>query len=212
MAFIPAPEFTVRINWQGTVDGELFVNVMYASLDAYPASPAEWVTLANDLFDAYKFAWLDEATASFALREEVILTGCTVRDVHVEHGAEGFSTNAPFPGAISAGSLLPNEVSLCISWHTGVSGRSFRGRMYLPGISSAVLADANHIATDQVTAANLSATHFLEQIAGALEAPTPVIASYQADLAPRALAVVTPIINGGANSRLDSQRRRMPRL
>jgi len=34
----------------------------------------------------------------------------------------------------SAAAPLPPQNAICLSWHTGRAGRSYRGRTYLPGI------------------------------------------------------------------------------
>ncbi len=44
----------------------------------------------------------------------------------------GVSTHAPLVGT-AASTYLPNQIAMCVSLLTGASGRSYRGRMFLPG-------------------------------------------------------------------------------
>lgn len=74
----------------------------------------------------------------------------------------GLSTAPSLPGGNAVGIQGPNQISTVVSLLTGQAGRSFRGRMYLPGL------DRNHqpsglYALDYATAiANVMATKFTD--------------------------------------------------
>lgn len=111
-------------------------------------------------------------------------------------------------GAVSASSL-PNNVAYSVSKFTGLRGRSFRGRLFLPGIPENVRETPS-----TVTAAYRSniATAFDGLLAHMIsEGFPPVVVSRFTDNAPRTTGLATPVIQlAPVDSVLDSQRRRLP--
>jgi hypothetical protein len=94
-----------------------------------------------------------------------------------------------------------------MSWRTGFSGRSFRGRTFYAGIANTEVSD-NLIST--TLAANLLAdatTLLNDLIAGGHNL---VVFSQYADGAPRVTGVGTPINQAIIDNRIDTQRRRLP--
>lgn len=116
------------------------------------------------------------------------------------------------PGLVVGGQVGPceaNNVAFCLSLRTAYRGRSFRGRVYLPGISTNILADTNHVSPEF---AGLAQEQLYEAFVSlAPEGFTPIVASFRFGGAPRAAGVGTEVINVIATDTvLDSMRRRLP--
>jgi hypothetical protein len=216
MAFIPAPEDTMRVTFIGSLRGQEVVNVMHGHQDV-GGGVVITASLANDFFNAYKAAFVDNPNASrLELSSQYLLSQCVVTDVTVDGGATATSTLAPVAG-VTSGASLPNEVALVVSLRTGLAGRSNRGRFYLGGISVGATdsSDYNRLTTLYTGYANSSAGDFLTAFnATGIDL---VVASYYSGVdanghpIPRAEAVVNPVTSLFVNQRFDSQRRRMPR-
>lgn len=125
----------IVLNWQ-TVFGPA-VNVMHVE------DPGVGTTLTGiaQLFEtAYSDFILSTATGASAPVANYLHTGCDLLSIDAIDwsqidGAAGSVT--PDPAIDGAGSQPePGQISIVISWKTGFSGRSKRGRTYLPGIST----------------------------------------------------------------------------
>lgn len=111
-------------------------------------------------------------------------------------------------GALT-GQKMPNEVSFAISLRTGLTGRSARGRMFVPTVAASQLLDSNHITTavaddwvDALEAVNVAALVSEWQL---------VVVSRFTLGAPRAVGVVNPVVTIlYTDTLLDSQRNRKP--
>src|SRR5690242_19324599 len=129
MTFIPAPAYSFRVVWELSLRSQLCICTCHVYTDTPLVSGA---ADANDLFDAFAVSWLN-SSAHFNLSEDVMLNRCILQSVTAEDDPSWVSTNSPQSGAASS-HALPNEVALVVSEHTGLGGRSHRGRFYLPGI------------------------------------------------------------------------------
>lgn len=116
---------------------------------------------------------------------------------------------APTVGAV-AGTFMPNNVTVAISLRTGLSGRSFRGRVYHCGLAS------SYILNNSIQPSLLPniLTGYRNLILPAGNVPTAgfelVVLSYYANKAVRAAPVPTPVTAMQSDGILDSQRRRLP--
>jgi hypothetical protein len=123
------------------------------------------------------------------------------------------SVTPPTSGG-NAGEAAPNNVTYTISFRTGLTGRSFRGRNYVPGIPNDQIL-ANTIDPDFRTGV-LSFYDQLLALADLREVDWVVVSRYSGvdgsgDPIPRVAGVTTPIISvGTADFTVDSQRRRLP--
>jgi hypothetical protein len=70
------------------------------------------------------------------------LVRVSIRDVNSANQALITSTGPGLVGT-GTGNALPNEVALVITEHTALAGRANRGRMYIPGWSTAAVAADN---------------------------------------------------------------------
>lgn len=101
----------------------------------------------------------------------------------------------------------PNNVSLAVSFRTGIPGRSFRGRSYIIGIPA-----------DQINENEVSGT-FLANMITAYEALAPIMGTMWSHAvlskftggAPRVSGVASPVLSYlFSDNIIDSQRRRLP--
>lgn len=107
----------------------------------------------------------------------------------------------------ATGSILPNNVALVCTFYTANRGRSYRGRCFLPGLST-----GNQIAGTQVsstTAANVAiAFAAFNGYLGTISGIHSVLSRFTGGL-PRVTGVATPVTAYAANQAFDSQRRRL---
>lgn len=93
-------------------------------------------TLTNSVGTAVKAALNSSGLAAY-LATAVALASIGLRDIRTANTAEFIDTGGGVAGS-GAGDLLPPQVALCITERTAFAGRSFRGRVYLPGFNEAV--------------------------------------------------------------------------
>lgn len=119
-----------------------------------------------------------------------------------------FVPSSPVLGSVTAASL-PNNVAYCISKYTGLRGRSFRGRMFIPGIPENARTTASHVdPAFRVSIATGCASLLGGMISGGF--PPVVVSRFTAGAA-RATGIATPITQlAPVDDVLDSQRRRLP--
>lgn len=91
--------------------------------------------LANSIATAIKTA-LTSSGLGAALSSTVALANVGLRDIRSANTAEFVDTGGAVAGTGSA-DFLPPQTSFCITLRTAFAGRSFRGRVYLPGFAEA---------------------------------------------------------------------------
>jgi len=200
MPFIPAPN-VAQVEAVFQVDGQIVENVLEFQ--------------GTDLSETSLLALLDAVNA--AIRTQVLpLLSSTLQLLRVvgqiidaADGLVAISTaSLPAAGSNSA-TNLPSNVTFCISKRTGLAGRSFRGRNYIPGIPENVRSSPNSLLTTYVT--SLVAAWETVNLAAVDDGWVPVVVSRFSGGAPRTVAVVTPATAFIAvDNTLDSQRRRLP--
>lgn len=199
MAFIPASQI-IRTTVEYLLDGQILANVFH--VDANEPVTAAVIDLVLDEFEN----WLDTELMPL-LSEDITATGVVGRDLTTITGP---LVERPLTTPIAGGTAfpaLPNNVAVCVTLLTDLSGRSFRGRSYMPGLAenSAVLSELGPSGATNVGLAYIALVDALSLAGYEL-----VVTSFQAGLAPRAAGVSTPITAVGVNTILDSQRRRLP--
>lgn len=106
------------------------------------------------------------------------------------------------------GGVMPNEVALCMSLRSGLTGRSTRGRVYVPGIPSTVV--TGNVINSTFTSAMLTAWNALIPLATSAGFPWCVL-SRETNNTVRTTGVlfeITSVIL--VDDIVDSQRRRKP--
>jgi hypothetical protein len=114
-----------------------------------------------------------------------------------------YTTGLPEGGTRTSGDAAeePANVSLTMSWRTGLAGRKYRGRNYIPGIGTT---DVTTLDTINSTAATRIASIAAQLLAGILTAGFQFVVFHVAD------NTVTEITDFVIEAILDSQRRRLP--
>jgi len=200
MAFIPTAN-TVKITLEFNLHGELCVNVYYATL----SSPITTVNLTQ-IATIVKDWWI--ASAADFLSQDLTLTKVVAMDVSVEDGFQVTMTeDLPAPGGITTASLA-NQVALVVSKHTLFTGRSSRGRAYIPGLAAASVSSNAVSATVQV---GLIAAHGQLQTDLFAVPANLVVVSFWDNGVQRTAGRPRGIASYSANNRVDTQRRRLPR-
>lgn len=200
MAFIPVTN-TLEVAIQATLAGEQCVNTFQFRRDVtWGAVDAE--ALCNDI------ASLWETFTETWLYATYVFSGVAYRGLRTASDITGVVAVAPVTGGAGAPSL-PNNVAISIARVTGLAGRSFRGRVYIPVTAAENLATTNTISPTFGTAciALLNAV----RDAGDADDWTHVVVSKQTGGAPRVTGVTTPITNYSIRDYVtDSMRRRLP--
>lgn len=117
-----------------------------------------------------------------------------------------FPVIPPIPGDLAAQSV-PSNSTLTLSWRTGLAGRRFRGRTYVPAVSANDVSTVDTASSVLVNSLLVAGTQLITSVLvhGALtvfHAPGAVPSSFDNTFTDVTTAVVENI--------LDSQRRRLP--
>lgn len=199
MAFIRLPD-GVRVALEYEAFGKIVVNVYHVTT----TDPIITVKLV-DIAEIFETWWAVDMASNFS--DEIELTNITALNLDEANGEKIILPITPaVPGGM-ASTAVPNNVALVVSMNTAQTGRSFRGRAYSAGLSSADV-DGNDITS--VKAAAIITDY--EQLDTDLTAENVqlVVASFVSNKAPRAEAIGTNVVSFSANTRVDTQRRRLP--
>ena len=184
MAFQPVPDVAlVRI--EGRVDGQLTLNDLYFEISGTGITPTSIQNIT-----AAVAAWVQ-----FNLTPLVCDSWTAVRATGVDLTvANSFSAEVPIglAGEVSS-EAVPNNVAACVSFRSGLAGRSFRGRNYVAAIPNSEVT-LNTISPTLISA--LTAAYATMIGAGTFEAGwTWGVVSRVTGGAPRAAGVFTPILS-----------------
>jgi hypothetical protein len=102
---------------------------------------------------------------------------------------------------------LPMNVTVAVSLHTGIRGRSFNGRLYHIGLTAAMVVDSQ--LQEVMKPIILSQYQNLVSRLAGLETPMSIL-SRVSGKALRATAIATVVTTVTLDGTLDSQRRRLP--
>lgn len=133
MAFIPAPNMT-EVQFRTTYGGEPTMNRIHVNCFAAPT-----LAMCQSIANLCHTWWTGNVTAitppTLSLREVF------VKDISVANGFQATSgAGSPVPGTV-ASVQLPNNVTICASIRSGLTGRSARGRWYWQGLTEAQVTD-----------------------------------------------------------------------
>lgn len=200
MASVPIPNCAL-VEFRYDIEAQQCENTLYVTNEAGWSADA-LTGLASNMRDWWSGSLATMIHPIVKLREVV----CS--DLHDAAGAQVAITGGGLAGTL-AGTALPANVAFCISFRSGLRGRSFRGRNYVPGM----------IQENQETPSTLVGAFVDDLIvvySGLLTAVFPsgqqwVVASRFADGAPRVTGVTTPVASVVATDRVfDSMRTRLP--
>jgi len=198
--FIPVPD-GIRVVFRFILRGQ-------------PVTITIWVTTENEITETFLgvladacLAWWD-AGGKAAFSNELYLSTVEATQQNVQNGFQVTAVNdPPIAGGIVA-SAMPNNVAVVTTFRTSQIGRSHRGRVFLPGVASNDVSGSNVI-SGAVTDFDDAMTDLLATMVTA--GCTPVVVSKYHEGAARTTAVVTPITTIQVRSRVDTQRRRLPK-
>lgn len=201
MAFIPAPR-TVRVAITTQASGRPLVTVFNFQKSVGSVTAPDVALVAAHVSNW----WATQLKPQMS--NEVAGVNVKADDISI---ANSFSfTDSIINGQLGAvaSPIVPLNAAIVISWRTGFRGRSYRGRTYHAGLME-VYTVGNFV---DVAYANSLQARYDDLRINPPAGFGMVIASYQANKAPRSIAELTPVISSDANNRIDSQRRRLARL
>ena len=200
MAFVPLPN-TAMLELVYQIDNQYVENTFY-----YLGDWDDDTQALEDLATNGRQEWVDNIQP---LQSTVVrLVQIKATDMRTE-GARGVILAAQ-PGDVGThGSpMLPLNVAAVISLKTILRGRSYRGRVYHPGLCEDQVTNSN-IAT--ATAADLTAAYGdFTQISTVVGPATLAVASRYHNGLPRTQGVLTQVTTVICQSVVGSQRRRLP--
>jgi hypothetical protein len=207
MAFIPAPN-TAQVNIRYLYAGQQIENTLY-----FHKGSAFSGTDLQDLADSVNDHWASDVMID--LSNALQMTSVYVVDLTTASSGVATHTES-HTGSNSGSAATPGNVAFCLKFTTASRGRSFRGRIYLPGIP------IGYESTPGILNQS-DADTLLEDVQGAIgqivadTGLTHVVVSrysgvdVNGDPIPRATALSTPVTGYSYTDRnSDSQRRRLP--
>lgn len=198
MAFIPVPNcFQVTMN--ATWLGQEVQNVFHVRTDFDDPPPLPSVVATT--FINWAVAELIPLVSDQVTYRSVIVT-----DISVPNGAQFSGAFPPASTGDQVSPSMPSGVTVAVSWRTGFSGRSFRGRSYHIGLVESQV-DANEVAS--ATLASLSGAYAQLVTDCATDGFPLVVASRYTNGAPRVNGIITNILSLIIDPSIDSQRRRL---
>lgn len=139
--------------------GQLGVNVLHGTVTGGVVVNQ---ALANTLGSAIKSAWSSNLGAHCPPSTALVRVG--VRDLRSANLTEFLDTGAAVGGIATAVDALPAQNAAVVTLRTALSGKSFRGRVYISGFSEA----ENDVNGNTATAANTAAVAFIAAVQGAM--------------------------------------------
>lgn len=192
MPFVPIP-LTVKMEIIGSCDGQDIINVLHYK---YPGSAPNASTLTTFLgtWDtAHRSRWLAIHGAGYTLVEY------HATDIAAPGGAFAVYNLPPGTVGTSGSVMFPNNVALAISWRTGLTGRTNRGRTFVGGI------DRNSTVGDTATTAYLaSLASFATNLVSLL------VSGFDFGIASQKDAAIKIVTGYVLEAIMDSMRRRLP--
>jgi len=201
MPFIPVPN-VVEYRMVHTYLNQRLTNSIYVQYDQ-PPSP-------NDLqTGAQQIAQLWAANIIPNLSSDCVFTEVYARDLSFQSSFVYTFTGTPLPVSGSAfGQPMPSHVAVVVSLRTGLAGRSYRGRLYIGGLTE-LQVDGDYPNPAVRNAITVGVSAVIVGMLGATQRPV-VVSRYQAGL-PRNPGVATPILSVlNVTRRVASQRKRLP--
>lgn len=206
MPFVPVPN-TIAVDVVYLYAGQRVENTLYFERgDGWDTTSI--TTFLNDLQ-----AWISQELMP-VLSQAIQFIELAARLLDTASSIGIVNTVSPVVSGGVAGDAVSNNVSYTVSFRTGLTGRSFRGRNYVPGIPVTSVA-SNTIGAGFRTA--LLAYYTGLMALGVDNGITWVVVSRfsgvdsNGDPIPRVTGVTTPIVSVGTfDTTVDSQRRRLP--
>jgi len=150
----------VQVRLLGTATGQGVINVLHAS--KVGGSVIDQAR-ANTVGAAIKSAWSARFATLMTVGASLVRVG--LRDLTLASQPEFLDTGAIVAGT-ATGDPLPAQVAACVTLRTALSGRSFRGRVYISGWDEV----QNTASAVMATATSTAIVGFLNDVSTALSA------------------------------------------
>lgn len=199
MAYIRLPG-GIKVALEYEVYGKVVVNIYHVTTTD-PIVSIKLIDIA-EIFEAW---WSTQMRQNFS--QDISLHTITAHNLDVPNGEKITLAVSPALPGTDVSIAMTNNVALVATFDTDQTGRSFRGRAYLAGIPRGDIVD-NNASAAIVTA--LLVDYVSLSAALAVGNAAHVVASFQTAGAPRPEGVATQVTAYTMNTRLDTQRRRMP--
>lgn len=201
MPFVTTP-FTYKASINYILNSKPVANILHVTT-MLGMTDSEMDDIANSIGNVWG------ASAMPSLNIQLVLQSVTLTDISIADGRQ--VTNllaAPIPGG-QGGDAVPNNVAGMITLRTGFTGRSKRGRLFIPGLAESNVSNntpAPTVMADIVTA--------LELVNAGIDAILPgaylsIVSFFNAGVA-RPNGMTFPITSFEARTKLGTQRRRLP--
>jgi hypothetical protein len=207
MAFVPVPN-TVAVDVIYQWDNQVVENTLYFS------KPTDWV--AGDLVDLLnEIKGIIQTELLPLLSNTLALIRLTAQVIEAADGLFYLLNVSPALTGSGGDRPVPSNVAYAIQFKTGLSGRSFSGRNYIPGLleedvtSNDVTSDLrtgllSYYSTMRAAVSELGFTHVVVSRFSGVDPDTgrPI---------PRTTGIATPVLSYTTfDATVDSQRRRLP--
>jgi len=191
---------TMKVALEYTLNGQLVVNVYHVRYPS-PIVTADLTAVAAIFANWWSVNMRQNFTTGMSL------TRIVVTDMDEEAGLQiSYVTGLPQAGTL-AQAPASNNVALVTSLRTPFSGRSNRGRKYWAGFNNAEVTD--NFASTTLTTAILADMLSLKTALDTANFDF-VVASLYSDNAPREVGVTQEVTAFTMDTRVDTQRRRLP--
>jgi len=188
----------IKVELNGLQNGIPVVNRFYVTQTTPPGSD----DLDDTIIAALAF-WNDFKGFQHS---SYVLQNITATDVSVANGTQTILPLVVDNVGTGGGSAMAANAAMCVSLRTNFTGRSFRGRFYIGGLSNVVQQDAQNFTTSSVGQMAGVFEDFMDALA-AINKTLVVVSNYAAGVV-RVVALATEIISIITDTKIDSQRRR----
>lgn len=200
MPFVPVQN-VMQTNVRYTLHGEQVENTLYWFAEL-GVSPSVLQLAAENLLQEWRDNIMTQLSVDLQLREVYAFDlSSSTGSVYTATG-----TGGPFPGGLND-PALPGNVAACLSFRTANRGRSFRGRIYLPGLTEPSVIGNN---LNGIRAAGITAGFAVVSTVMASLGLAHVVVSRVSNGVPRTTGVATGVSSIlFTDTSVDSQRRRL---
>lgn len=207
MAFIPVPKTVeVSIVFQNDAgrDSRITMNITGPVVWTITAMDALATSLIDVIFSD-GLGWLSDHMSI----QNLHLTSLESDSAPSIDAILGTGTNILPKVGGQTGDLAPLQAALVTTLRTPNRGRSFRGRVYLPGLSDGQVNSDGETITSARVAAQQAFITSLQTAANAFVSPGLVVVSRHSGGVPRTTGITTPVTGLDTNNQVDTQRRRV---
>lgn len=188
----------IKIEWNATQNGIPVVNRVFVT-QTTPVS-------SGDLDDAIVEALAFFNNVKAVYHPSYTLNNITATDVSVANGTQTVLPLTSSNVGTGTGAAAAANAALCISLRTNFTGRSFRGRFYVGGLTNGNLINAQTFDTAAAASVGGIFMDFIDALT-AINKTLVVVSNYASGVV-RVVALATEIISIIVNTTIDSQRRR----